>query len=312
MRFFLVAITLHCIMPPQAQAGEKVRIATLLSSSIKPYNDSLQGFYAALDEKGIAYEPYEFILNGKGGTELISKLKGLKPAIIHTVGTKATRLVKDQIKDIPIVFSMVLNPEASGLVETMESPGNNLSGASMDIPIMLQFKYIKKILPKTDTIGVIYSNAETGSVVAEARKVSARMGIKLVGIEVDDPSDVTSAMKDLIGKVDFLWSVADSNVFSKETIREILLVTLTNKVPFMGLSPGFVRAGALVALDADAGEIGRKAAGVAISALEGNSIGEIPVKVPQKLKIVMNRNTIDLLGIDISEDIYGLAEIINP
>lgn len=311
-RFFLLAILLHCIMTPLAQAGEKVQIVTLLSSSIKPYDESLQGFYVLLDEQEIAYEPYEFILNGKGGAELISKIKALRPDIIHTVGTKATRLVKDKIKDIPIVFSMVLNPEASGLVEGMESPGNNLSGASLDIPILLQFEYMKKILPKTDTIGVIYSNAETGAIVAEAREVSAHMGIKLVGIEVDDPSDVTSAMKQLIGKVDFLWSVADSNVFTKETIREILLATLREKVPFMGLSPGFVRAGALVALDTDARVIGRKAAEVAASVIKGQSPGKIPVHIPNNVKIIINKNTIDLLDIDISGDIYNLAEVVSP
>ena len=311
-RFFLFALILCCIMAPLAQAGEKVQIATVLSSSIKPYDESLQGFYAALDEKGIVYERYEFVLDERNDDELISKLKKLSPDIIHTVGTKATLAVKDQIKDIPLVFSMVLNPVASGIIENMESPGGNISGASMDISASLQFEYMKKILPKTDTVGVIYSNAETGQVVADAKKVAARMGIKLVGIDVDGPSDVTSAMKQLVGKVDFLWSVADSNVFTRETTRGILVASLRKKLPFMGLSPGFVRAGALFALDVDAREIGRKAADVVTSVLEGRDPGKIPVHVPHKVKLVINKNTIDLLGIDISADIYDLAEVVKP
>ncbi len=311
-RFFLFGLTLCCTMAPLAQAGEKVQIATVLSSSIKPYEESLQGFYAALDEKDIVYERYEFLLDERNGDELISKLKKLSPDIIHAVGTKATLAVKDQIKDIPLVFSMVLNPEASGLIENMESPGGNISGASMDIPAYLQFEYMKKILPKTGSIGVIYSTVETGLVVADARKVAARMGIKLLGIEVNGPSEVPSAMKQLVGKVDFLWSVADSNVFTRETTRDILISTLRNKLPFMGLSPGFVRAGALVALDADAGGIGRRAADVAASVLEGQDPGKIPVHVPHKVKLVINKNTIDLLGIDVSADIYDLAEVVNP
>lgn len=311
-RFFLFALILCCTTAPLAQAGEKVKIATVLSSSIKPYDESLQGFYAALDEKDIVYERYEFFLDEKDGSEIISKLKELSPDIIHTVGTKATLAVKDQIKDIPLVFSMVLNPEASGLIENMESPGGNISGASMDIPAYLQFEYMKKILPKIDTVGVIYSTAETGLVVADARKVAARMGLKLLGIEVNGPSDVTSAMKQLVGKVDFLWSVADSNVFTRETTRDILISTLRNKLPFMGLSPGFARAGALVALDADAGGIGREAADVAVSIFEGHRPGKIPVHVPHKVKLVINKNTVDLLGIDVSAEIYDLAEVVNP
>ena len=312
-RGFLVAIILHCIMAPLAQAAEKVQIVTVISSSIKPYNESLHGFHKTLNERGVVYEHHEFVLDGTlGEDELISKLRALRPDLIHTVGTKATRIVKDQIKDIPVVFSMVLNPKASGLVESMESPGNNLSGASMDIPIILQFEYMKKILPKTDTVGVIYSNAETGLVVADAKEVSAKLGMKLVGIEVADPSDVTSAMKQLIGEVDFLWSVADSKVFTRETIREILLATLRNKVPFMGLSPGFVRAGALVALDTDAGDIGRKAAEVAASVLEGHSLGKVPVHVPDKVKIVMNRNTMDIIGMELPKEIHAEVEVITP
>ena len=265
-RFFIFSLILCGVIASLAQAGEKVQIAAVLSASIKPYDDSLKGFYAALGEKGIAYEPYEFVLDEKDGAQLISKLQELRPDIIHTVGTRATRAVKDQIADIPVVFSMVLNPESSGLVESMKLPGSNISGASMDIPLYLQFEYMKKLLPKGRTVGVIYSNAETGPIVADARKVARGMGIELLGIEVDGPSGVASAMKRLIGEVDFLWSVADSNVFTREMTRDILLETLRNKLPFMGLSPGFVRAGALVALDVDAGGIGRAAADVVVSA----------------------------------------------
>ena len=37
-----------------------------------------------------------------------------------------------------------------------------------------------------------------------------------------------------------LWSVADSSVFSPTGLKQILLATIRNRVPFVGLSPSFV------------------------------------------------------------------------
>lgn len=312
-RFFLVVIILHCIMAPLAQAGEKVRIAVVMSASITPYESALHGFYGKLGKMEIEYEATEFFLDkDSGGSNLVSRIKALAPHMIHSIGTKATRQLKGAFRDTPIIFSMVLNPAASGLVDDMKRPGGNITGAAMDIPLNLQFQYMKHLLPKVSRIGVIYSAEETGSVVADAEKAAKALGIELVKESVRSPSDVPRAVKNLVGRVDVLWSVADSKVFTRETIREILLVTLRETLPFMGLSPAFVRAGALIAMETDPEEIGREAAAIAGQVLSNRPAGEVPVAVSDRVKVVMNKNTMDLIGVELSKEIYAEVEVITP
>ena len=80
----------------------------------------------------------------------------------------------------------------------------------------------------------------------------------------------------------------------------------------MGLSRGFVRAGALIAFDVDARDIGKSAAEVAAMVIAGRAPANIPVRIPEKVEIVMNENTIDLMGIDIADSIYDSIDIIKP
>ena len=312
-KFFLVAMILHCTMASLLNAGEKVRIAVVVSASIAPYESALSGFYSKLGETKIEYEATEFFLDeDSGGSNLVSRIKALAPHMIHTIGTKATRQLKRAFRDTPIIFSMVLNPAASGLVDSMKRPGGNITGAAMDIPLNLQFQYMKRLLPKVSRIGVIYSAEETGSVVADAEKAAKALGIELVKESVRSPSDVPRAVKNLVGRVDVLWSVADSKVFTRETIREILLVTLRETLPFMGLSPAFVRAGALIAMATDPEEIGREAAAIAGQVFSSRPAGEVPVALSKRVKVVMNQNTMDLIGIELLKENHAEVEVITP
>lgn len=304
--FLLLAVS--SVLP--SQAAEKVRIAVVISASIDPYKESLEGFYEELNSLGVNYETREYLVGNN--IEIANEITNYKPAIIHSIGSKATRLIKKDFHSTPVIFSMVLNPVASGFVESMATPGRNISGASMDIPFGQQFKYMKRILPKTKTIGVIYSEAETGSVVAEAERIASQLGFKLLKAEVQSPADLVGALNRLAGNVDFLWSVADGNVFTRETTREILLTTLREGIPFMGLSPSFVRAGALAALESSPHDMGREAAKLVKQVIEGKNPAEIPVTMANKVTLYLNSNTIKLIDVNIPEDVYKSAVVIKP
>jgi len=307
----LTLISLALVLP--SYAADKLRIAVVISASIKPYKEALTGFYDELNSTGIDYETREFLLgNGNGDSFIVDKVREYDPAVIHTVGSKATKLVKKNFDKRPVIFSMVLNPVASGFVDSMKKPGSNITGASMDIPFSEQFKYMRSIAPKTKRIGIIYSEAETGSVVREAEKVARQLGFKFIKIEVKSPADLYGALKELVGKVDFLWSVADGNVFTRETTREILIATLREGLPFMGLSPGFVRAGALAALESSPHDMGREAAKLTKIIINGKRPADIPVTMANNVRLYLNSNTIDVIDINIPKDVYGSAVLIKP
>ncbi|MBE9535544.1 MAG: ABC transporter substrate-binding protein [Proteobacteria bacterium] len=301
-----------CFSVPAAVA-EDVRVAVVVSSSVNPYKEALEAYYDELRKRGLAFRSMEFFMDKSlDSGNIVSRIRAYKPALIHSVGTDATRLIKESIKDVPVVFSMVLNPVAGGIIESMQASGNNLTGASMDLPVSLQFSYIRKLKPATKKIGVIYSEKETGAVVREAKKYARRIGLELVAEAVDGPQGVPRAINRLKRKVDFIWSVADGNVFTRETVRELLLVSLRRKLPLMGLSPAFVKAGALFSLSIYPDKVGRQAAGLTMDVLAGEKPSTIPITVPTDSELLVNKNTLKMLGLELSSSILKEAKIVGP
>src|ERR1044071_4831421 len=103
------------------------------------------------------------------------------------------------------------------------------------------------------------------------------MGLDLVAVPIDSPNKVPKELRKLENSVDAFWSVADSTIFSSGSMEFILLHMLRNRIPFMGLSSAFVKAGALMALDVDYKEVGAQCAALATKVLAGDSPSSLPI-----------------------------------
>jgi len=248
-------------------------------------------------------------LNGQAdnSSRLINEVISFKPNVVLAIGTNAGIMAKNQIRNIPIVFCMVLNPVSSGIVNNMDSPGGSITGASLDIPIETQFRYLKSVITDAKSLGVIYNPKETGIIINEASKIAKNMNLSFTAKPVNSEREVPDALKYLLKNVDVLWSVADSTVFGSQSTKYILMTTLKSGVPFVGLSPAFVKAGALMALSYDYPDIGKQSAEIAIRVLKGENPGLIPISVPRKIYLSINLKTSTHLGLRIPDYIIKTA-----
>ncbi len=76
--------------------------------------------------------------------------------------------------------------------------------------------------------------------------------------------------------------------------------TIRERIPFMGLSETYVRAGALLALTSSYKENGRQGGALVLRVLEGESPAKIPISVPDKLEVVFNPLTAERLKLKLS------------
>jgi putative tryptophan/tyrosine transport system substrate-binding protein len=219
--------------------------------------------------------------------------------------------VRSRVQDIPIVFCMVLNPVASGFVQSMQSSGNNLTGSSLDIPPKLQFEALKAVVPYVKTVGVLYNHRETGKVVEPAARAAAELGLDLIAAPVDAAENLQQALESMQKRIDALWSVADSTVFASDRSIELLLrQTLRYKIPFMGLSPAFVKAGALLALSVDYPDIGMQCGEQAALVLSGRAPTSLPVTIPRRVTLYLNVNVARAIGVEIPASTMAEAIIL--
>ena len=94
--------------------------------------------------------------------------------------------------------------------------------------------------------------------------------------------------------------MADSTVFASDRSIELLLrKTLEYRLPFMGLSPGFVKAGALLALAVNYTDVGAQCGEQAVHILAGRAPTALPITTPRKVTLYLNLNVAKAIGVAI-------------
>ncbi len=302
------AVVLAALLPARAEAP--LIISVVLSRDVAPYRQALKGFEEVLRSSGREYKLYEYSAEGSAldPDGLAEKIRSRRPSMILTIGSSATEIVARRITHIPIVFSLVLPSSGGGALDGIRAHVN-VTGSSMEIPVRTQFVKIREVLPSARRMGVLYDPEVTGPLVESASRVASGMGLELVMLPVSSEKDLVDATGDLGSRIDVLWSVADSTVFSPQGFRQVLLATLRSRVPFVGLSPSFVKAGALLALSVDYQDVGRQSGEQALRVLAGEAPSEIPVTAPRSLSLSLNLNTAKQIQLTIQDEIRAQAEV---
>lgn len=310
INIFILPVVVLLMLPSVSHSATKV--FAVKSSDIEPYNLAIKGANEAFRNARLTETITAYGLGGdesKWG-EILKKVREEQPHLIMTFGTFATELAMRDVKDIPIVFSTVLNPEESGIVESLTSHNGNVTGASLDVPFETQFSYILRILPHATKIGVLYNPEETGRIVEKARSAALKMGLTLIAEPVMDESNLPRAVHRIMEKIDVLWSVADSTVFSPPAVNQIIVDAIEHKIPFMGLSPSFVKAGALFSVKWDDTDIGRQAGEAAVRIISRpEKASNIPVSTPRNISLSINLRTATAIGVAVPEKILKGAEV---
>lgn len=298
---YSLLISITALSASVAYAGARDFIAVIKAREAEPFEVALQSLRRALAERSLGARVEEFYIgdDAQGQEVRVAEIRRKKPQIFVTLGSAATERVAKVVKDTPVLFCMALNPMASGFVRSMNASGNNLTGASLDIPPRVQFEALRSLIPGAKKIGVIYNPKQTETVIQQARRTARDMGLELVAVPIASGEEVPDALRTLDKQVDALWSVADGTTFTSASMEFLFLHTLRNKLPFMGLSPAFVRAGALLALAIDYQEVGAQCAGLATRLLAGESPSSLPVTTPQKVTLHVNLKTAETIGLKI-------------
>jgi ABC-type uncharacterized transport system substrate-binding protein len=107
--------------------------------------------------------------------EIGAEFVRLKVDVIVTSGTPAVVAAKNATTVIPIVFGLVGDPVAIGLVASLSHPGGNVTGLSVqtDDVIGKRFDLLRQIVPSLRRLAV-FANMDSALVLLEARDFQAR------------------------------------------------------------------------------------------------------------------------------------------
>jgi putative ABC transport system substrate-binding protein len=300
---FLGSLLICGVIPARA-----ANVAVLMSDTLTSTTRTLQGARKVIERNNPGISLHTFIVGQRTADRaLIDSIRSLKPAAVLTIGSSATSMAKQNLPGTPIVFAGVMYPVLSGFVESNQRPGGLVTGASLDIPNEIQFRYFKKIIPDIKSMGVLYT-ANTASLIPSARSVARGMGIDLVAIEIKDSRELPEALDSLATVVQGIWSVADPVLFDPQATKYILLNTLRKSIPFMGFSRYVVESGALFALDFDYKAVGIQAGQILNRILAGESPAEISVSAADVIWFHYNEKTAQHIKVTIPNELVAVAK----
>ncbi|WP_432357233.1 ABC transporter substrate-binding protein [Sporosarcina sp. UB5] len=269
-------------------------------------NAAFDGFKKALEDAGIEAEYDVQIAQGDNtaNTTIANNLVSSGVDLIFANSTPSAQAVASATKDIPIVFTSVTDAVSAELVESMESPGGNVTGTIDNHPdaIPNTLKFLKEELGAKN-VGMVFNSGEQNSraQVDAVKELLKDMDMTVVEASVATSADVKQATESLIGKVDSLYIITDNTVVS--ALESVVSVANEQKLPMMVGEFDSVKRGGLAAYGFEYYDIGYEAGQMAVKILKGeNKPADLAVQVPQNLKLIMNEDTATTLGLSIKDE----------
>ncbi len=227
--------------------------------------------------------------------------------MIVAIATPSAQAAVGETKEIPVVFSACTDPVGSGLVDSLEKPGGNVTGTSDAVSAEQIMELAMRITPNVKTIGALYNSGETNSisVINDLKEYAAKNGLTVVEATVSNSSEVQQATASLAGKADAIFSPIDNTIASAMPV--VAQVANQAKIPVYVGADSMVKDGGLATCGINYVELGQETANIAAQILEGANPGDIPVKTMKDMQIYLNKTTADAIGVTIPEDVLNEA-----
>jgi putative ABC transport system substrate-binding protein len=284
------------LLAASAPAAEK--IAVLVSSKDAPFEEALKGFQGFLDKAAVQadYEVHRLDGSAARAGQAVQAVKKSGVKLVLTLGSLATDVAVKEIPDIPIIACMVLRSD--GL---KRSP--NVTGVGLEFSLEVQTSWLQVLVPTAKNVGVIYNPEENQKRIEAAGRIMQGMGLHLVAQDVRSPQDVPAALEGMAKKVDILLGMADAVTMTPQTAKNVLLFSIRNSIPLVGISPAWVKAGALYSLEWDYADLGAQAGDMALKVLKGTPPSAIPAAAPRKVYYALNLKTAQQMKITFSDQL---------
>ena len=234
---------------------------------------------------------------------LAKELVGLQPDVIFAVTTPSVKAVLRETHTIPVVFTLVTDPVAQGLVESLVRPGGNITGFTILEPEIAGklVQVLKEIAPATARAAVIF-NPDTEPYyklyMSSIEAAAASFAMKVFEAPAHNRAEIEAAISAL-AREPAGGVIAMSGTFT--TVHRDLIIALAARYRLAAAYPFrfFVADGGLISYGGDLRDTHRRAAIYVDRILKGAKPADLPVQLPTKFELVINLKTAKALGLAI-------------
>lgn len=301
--------------PEGTEKTEKTTVGIVQMADNGAFTDMREGFIAEMNAKGYDDTNTEFIYKNAQGdasnlNTICQQMVSDGVDIVAAIATPSAQAMVNMKSDIPVVFVSVSNPLTAGIVTSMEQPDLNATGTSNPIPVQEIFELSEKLTPDVSKFGILYTSGEVNSVntANKAKDYLTSKGIEFTEIAITNSSEVQQAAQQLSSECDAIFIPNDAVIQSAMPV--VAAAAKDAGIPVYGSSAVMVQDGAFATIAISDTEIGAISADMAIEILNGKTPAEIPVIEVPGTETVINKTTMDAIGI-IIEDTEGITFVEN-
>jgi len=244
-------------------------------------------------------------------TDGAEALIGLRPDVILAQGTPGVMAVRQNDKNVPVVFVLVADPAKAGLIESLAHPGGNSTGIT-NFEFSIGGKWLdllRQLDPHLTHVTVISNPANPANLQLAQfiERVGASLSLKITTASVNDSAEIERAIR----------NTAQESGGGLIVLGDALLIVncafIVDRAAHYGLPAVYPfrlypSAGGLVSYGLDIAQIYRQAAVYVNRVLRGEKPSDLPVYAPNKFELVVNLKTAKALSLTISRDFLLVAD----
>ncbi len=278
------------LLSPLTAVGE---IRLYPSSEAKPYLNLIAKIKEALPGEMINVIDPD---TGNGSTDVSSK-----PLLHITVGSLALERLLEIDPGGPVIATLITKDRYLEITQAqgIDSAHGRVSAIFIEQPLSRQIALLNFIFPKARHMGVLIGR-QSFKQLSEVKRLAARHHFEVI-VSDGRRKRVIDAIKDLVKTSDFIFALPDNEIMTPSHAKWLLYMGYKRRVPIIGYSKNFVRAGALAALYSTNRQIARQIAQILHDTFKGKGSGNAlpPPAYPNDFEVGINQGIARSLGLNL-------------
>jgi putative ABC transport system substrate-binding protein len=237
-----------------------------------------------------------------------SELVDLKPDVILAVSTPAIAVLKKATSSIPLVFAIVNDPIAQGVVSSVAHPGGNITGFSfIDFSMLSKtLQLLKQAVPGVNRVGFLF-NPDSYPYYEVYLKSLQGEGQDVTALRVHSEAEIEQAFE-VFAAAPGAGMIVPPEPFTSAHRKLVVKLAAQFHVPAAYGLQDFVTDGGMMSYGPNNTDIFVRSASYMDRILTGTNPGDLPVQAPTKFDFVINAKAAKALGITIPANLLALAD----
>jgi putative ABC transport system substrate-binding protein len=228
-----------------------------------------------------------------------------------TGGDASALAAKGASATVPVVFNMGSDPVKMGVVQSINRPGGNVTGATVLSQDMEQkrFSILRTTVPHVSRFGAIVNPnyPDSPNQTRDIEKGAADLGRQVFIARASNDDELNAAFAALLREQVGALVLASDPYFDTRRDR-IIAFAAQNKLPAIYQFRGYALDGGLISYGPSITDAYRQVGRYVARILKGEKPGDLPILQPTKFDFVINLKTAKSLGLTVPATLVAQAD----